>query len=90
MDVEKVVFADVARWTAATPSTAVSIRLFSPVPVWIGSPQNPRIGRGSIAVPAIASFFGLGPNLQQESMAALYTYVPGDIVESNAWPLWQH
>jgi hypothetical protein len=90
MDVEKTVSMDVARWTAQLPAPALSIILKSPVPIWVGSPQNPQIGRGSIAVPAYVNFSAVEPDVQQESTTAVYTYVPGEVVESNAWPMWQH
>jgi hypothetical protein len=90
MDIEKKVFADVARWTTSTQAPTPSISLTSPAPIWVGSPQNPQIGRGTIAVPAIATFLCVEPGLVQESTQAVYTYVPGEVVESNAWPMWQH
>jgi hypothetical protein len=90
MDIEKKVFADVARWSAQLPLPQMSIKLTSPVPVWVGSPQNHQIGRGTIATPIRADFLSVEPDLAQESMQAIYTYQQGDIVESNAWPMWQH
>jgi hypothetical protein len=89
MDIEKKVFADVACWTGGAVAPALSIKLTSPVPIWVGSPQIHQIGRGTVATPAVANFLSVELDLAQESMQAIYTYHQGDIVESNAWPIWQ-
>jgi hypothetical protein len=90
LSLQKLLVADVARWAAQLSTPQLEIRLTSPVPIWIGSPQFHQIGRGTDAVPIVANFFGTDSQLQTESMQAIYTYQQGDIVESNAWPIWQH
>jgi len=90
LNIEKRMFPDAARWTATGLAPKPGIQLTSPAAAFNALSAGAIMSKGQVAIPAQATFSAPSSTLAEYSPPATYYYTPGDIIESNAWSLWQH
>jgi hypothetical protein len=81
-----VVLDDAARVLFGALDPAPMLRLFSPPATFTANTTAIGLNRGTSAVPAETTFSAPVPAPHTFSSPAIYTYPPGDIVDSNSWP----
>jgi len=86
LSILKLVSAVPAAWVGTVTEPNFDLRWSSPAGVFTANQTTAQINRGQTAVPILSNYSAALPTFQRTSAPSVYKYMPGDIIDSSAWP----